>query len=135
MLLFGRRKRHRRDQGRTVCGCPATVVRPSAAVTWRIREIEDQQPPGGRAFMRADQRPRLLLQAEALEQADDRQHDPDDRDDAILVERLAEGRDDLDERSMPPSSPVTIAEPVTTSIGLSRSAKPRTTSAIPSSGQ
>jgi hypothetical protein len=49
-------------------------------------EIDDQQPPRRRALHAADQRPRLLLQPVALEDADDRQDDIGDRDIAVLVE-------------------------------------------------
>ena len=59
-------------------------------------QIEDQQPAGRRACKPRITAARALLQAVALEQADHRQHDPDDGDDPVVVERLAEGGDDLD---------------------------------------
>src|SRR6185503_9248829 len=58
-------------------------------------EIDDQQSSGGRPANARDQRARPLLQAVALEQADDWQHDPGDRDVAIFVEAMPERREHL----------------------------------------
>jgi len=57
-------------------------------------EIGGEQSPERRALDPSDERPRMLLQPIGFEQADDGKDDPDDRDIAGVVERLAEGGDD-----------------------------------------
>ena len=95
-------------------------------------QIDDEQPPGRwPPSSRGSGRGGALLQPVAFEQADHRQHDPDDRDEAIVVERLAEAAAITSSRPLPAISPVASAATVTTSIGLSRSAKPMTTIRMP----
>ena len=48
-------------------------------MTWRISWYSDEEAAGGESTEPADQAPALLLQAEAFDQADDRQHEDEQR--------------------------------------------------------
>src|SRR3954465_5767443 len=63
-------------------------------------EIDDQQPAGRGTANSTDESPRLLLQTVSLQQPDDRQDDPDDRDISVVVESVSEGGEHLQERHM-----------------------------------
>ena len=87
---FGDR-RHQRAHGLSVTRdrCEAYRRQPLAQ-----QHIAGEKLPHCRAAHLGDEAARALLQAIGFEQANDRQHDPDDADIARVVERLAEGGED-----------------------------------------
>jgi hypothetical protein len=95
--FLGRGQRHRRDQRPNRLRMAGDRDQAERRTALAEEEVDDEQPPDGRRLDAADHRRRALLEAVALEQADHRQHDPDDGDDPVVVERLAEGGDDLDD--------------------------------------
>src|SRR5438270_6358864 len=100
MLLLGGRQSHRRDQWPD--GLRLTRQRHPAKRRNDLAktEIDDQQSPSRRAPHSRDQRARPLLQPVTFQQPDHRQHDPDDRDVAVLVESVAERAEHFQERHM-----------------------------------
>src|SRR3546814_8354213 len=97
MLLLGRRLGHRRDDRADGLGVPRDRGQAERGRHLAEEEIDEQQPPGCRGLEFADEGASALLEAIALEKADDGKQYPDDADIAVLVERLAEGGDDGDE--------------------------------------
>jgi hypothetical protein len=77
---------------------PAMEVRPSAEVIWRKDHVADEQGADRHALEAGHQGAGALLQAGALDHADHGQDQEGDADIAVLVERLAEGRQHFEGR-------------------------------------
>jgi hypothetical protein len=97
MLLLGRGQRHRRDQRPHRLGMAGNRREAERSRHLPEEQVDDQQAADRRRPDPGHHRCRALLQSVALEQPDDGKHDPDDSDDPIVVERLAEGGDHLGE--------------------------------------
>jgi hypothetical protein len=97
VLFFGGCKRHWSDQWANRLRMAGGRVEADRRGDLSVDEVEDQQASGGCLPEAADQGSGALLESVPLEQADHRKHDPDNGNDPVVVERLAEGPNDLDE--------------------------------------
>jgi hypothetical protein len=88
--------RHRRDQRPDHLGVPAQGRQAKCGGDLADEHIEQQHAAGGGGPHAPDQRLGPFLQAASFQQADDRHHQPDDRDIAVLDEGVAERGHDRD---------------------------------------
>src|SRR5690242_5436029 len=98
MIFLGGGKRHRGDERanglRVTCDGGESQRRQNLSKA----HVDEEQPADRRALHALDQRAGLLLQPVALEEPNDRQHDVEHGDVAVLVEAVAERREHLQER-------------------------------------